>query len=47
MKIFDNEHFEQASSALFISKNDDDANFYIVSYSLKKLCKLTTFTVKL
>ena len=46
MKIFDSEHFEQTSSALFILKNDNNANFYIISHSLKKLCKLTTFAVK-
>ena len=46
MKVFDNEHFEEVSFVLFISKNDDDAKFYIISYSLKKLYKLTGFAVK-
>ena len=47
MKIFDSKHFEEASFALFISENNDDANLYIVNHSLKKLCKLTVFAIKL
>ena len=47
IKVFDSEHFEETSFALFISENNDNANFYIVNHSLKKLCKLTVFAVKL
>ena len=46
MKVFDNDHFKQTLFALFISENNDDANFYIVNHLLKKLCKLTVFAVK-